>query len=87
MMDRLQQSNGPRIFQLRRDLINLTQDQFSINVYFTKLKFLWEELSIYRPACTCGHCTCGRVKPLTDDYQMEYIMSFLIGLNDSFAQV
>ena len=50
-------------------------------------KSLWEELSIYRRACTCGRCTCGGVKALSDHYQMEYIMSFLIALNDSFAQV
>ena len=85
LKDRFQQSNGPRIFQLRRDLINLSQDQLSIGVYFTKLKALWDELNNFRPACTCGKCTCGGVKDLNSHYQMEYIMSFLMGLNDSFA--
>ena len=87
LKDRFQQSNGPRVFQLRRDLINLVQDQSSVSVYFTKLKSLWEELSVYRPVCSCNRCTCGGVKALTDHYQMEYIMSFLMGLNDSFSQV
>ena len=85
--DRFQQSNGPRIFQLRCDMVNLTQDQDSVSVYFTKLKALWEELSNYRPICSCGKCTCGGVKALHDHYQMEYIMSFLMGLNDSYSQV
>ena len=49
---------------------------------FTKLKTIWEELSNYKPVCTCGD-----VKNLNSHYQMEYIMSFLMGLNDSFAQV
>ena len=40
LKDRFQQSNGPRIFQLRRELINLSQDQSSFSVYFTKLKAL-----------------------------------------------
>ena len=61
LKDRFQQSNGPRIFQLRRDLLNLSQAQNSVSVYFTQLKPLWEELSHFRPACTCGKCTCGGV--------------------------
>ncbi|XP_061340834.1 uncharacterized protein LOC133287279 [Gastrolobium bilobum] len=87
LRDRFQQSNGPRIFQLRRDLINLAQDQTSVSVYFTKLKSIWEELSNFRPSCNCGKCICGGVRNLASYYQMEYTMAFLMGLNDSFAQV
>ncbi|KAL5552502.1 hypothetical protein UlMin_039903 [Ulmus minor] len=53
LKDRFQQSNGPRIFQLRRELMNHVQDQNS----------------------------------LISHYQMEYIMSFLMGLHDSFSQI
>ncbi|KAL5563154.1 hypothetical protein UlMin_032901 [Ulmus minor] len=87
LKDRFQQSNGPRIFQLRRELMNHVQDQNSVSVYFTKLKSIWEELSNYRPNCTCGKCTCGGVKQLISHYQMEYIMSFLMGLHDSFSKI
>ena len=87
LKDSFQQSNGPRIFQLCRDLLNLNQAQNSVSVYFTQLKSLWEELSHFRPAYTCGKCTCEGVQPLTSHYQMEYIMSFLMDLNDSYAQV
>ncbi|KAL5760938.1 hypothetical protein ACOSQ2_019776 [Xanthoceras sorbifolium] len=87
LRDRFQQSNGPRIFQLRRELMNLNQDQTLVSVYFTKLKTIWEELSNYRPHCICGKCSCGGVKNLSDHYQMEYIMSFLMGLHDSYSQV
>ncbi|KAL5552462.1 hypothetical protein UlMin_039863 [Ulmus minor] len=87
LKDRFQQRNGPRIFQLRRQLMNRVQDQNSVSLYFTKLKTIWEELSNFRPVCTCGKCTCGGVKELNSHYQMEYIMSFLMGLNDSFTQV
>ena len=87
LKDRFQQSNGPRVFQLRRELINLSQYQNSVSVYFTKLKALWEELNNYRRGCSCGKCTCGGVKELAAHYQMEYVMSFLTGLNDSFSQV
>ncbi|KAL5552847.1 hypothetical protein UlMin_040248 [Ulmus minor] len=38
LKDRFQQSNGPRIFQLSRELMNHVQDQNSVSVYFTKIK-------------------------------------------------
>lgn len=66
---------------------NLVQDQNNVSIYFTKLKTIWEELSNYRPSCNCGKCTFGGVKELDNHHQMEYIMSFLMGLNDSFSQV
>ncbi|KAL5560835.1 hypothetical protein UlMin_037046 [Ulmus minor] len=62
LKDCFQQSNGPRIFQLHRELMNHVQDQNFVSVCFTKLKFIWEELSNYRPNCTCGKCTYGGVK-------------------------
>lgn len=87
LQHRFQQSNGPRIFQLRRELINLNQDQLSVNAYYTKLKSLWEELNKFRPACTCGKCTCGGIGDLAHHHQDEYTISFLMGLNDSYAHV
>ncbi|KAL5552689.1 hypothetical protein UlMin_040090 [Ulmus minor] len=87
LRDRFQQKNGPRIFQLKRELMNLRQDQSFVSIYFTKLKTIWEELSNYHPNCSCGKCSCGGVKHLNEHHQMEYIMSFLMGLDDSFSQV
>ncbi|XP_075492646.1 uncharacterized protein LOC142530717 [Primulina tabacum] len=87
IQERFQQSNGPIIFQLRRDLINLRQEQQSVSVYFTKLKALWEELNNFRPMCSCGRCICEGVKKMDAHYQMDYIMTFLMGLNDYSAQI
>ena len=87
LKDRFKQSNGPRIFELCRALLNLTLDQNSVSVYFTKLKPLWEELSNYRPVCTCRKCSYRDVKEFNLHYQIEYAMSFLMGLNENFSQV
>lgn len=87
LKDRFQQSNGPRILQLWRELINLLQNQNTVGIYFTKLKTLWEELSKFRLTCTCGKCTCGGVKELKSYFQMEYIMTFLMGLNENFSSI
>lgn len=85
LKDRFQQRNGPRIFQLHRELMNLRQENVSVSVYFTKLKIIREELANFRPSCSCGKCVCGGVKSLIDHYHMEYIMAFLMGLSDSFS--
>ena len=87
LRERFEQSNGPRIFQLRRELMNLSQDQQSLSVYLTKLKTIWEGLILYRPVCNCGKCTCKGVIGLHAYHQMEYTMSFLMWLHDSFSQI
>lgn len=84
--DRFQQSNGPRIFQIRKELVNLKQNQESIGVYFTKLKSLSEELSNFRPHCTCNKCECKGVQEIEKYFQNEHVMNFLMGLNKSFSQ-
>lgn len=86
LQDRFQQNNGPQVFHLRRELINHAQNHQSVSVYFTKLKALWEEMSNFRPLCSCGNCTCGGVKDLVAYFQTEYVMSFVMGLNDSFLK-
>lgn len=86
LKDRFQQSNGPRIFQLRRELINHRQGQTSISVYFTKLKTIWEELNSFKPQCVCGSCCVG-IKKLESYHQMDYMLAFLMGLNEFFSQV
>lgn len=42
--DQFHQPNGPRIFQLKRVLINCVQGDLSISTYFSKIQELWKEL-------------------------------------------
>lgn len=87
LKERYQQSNGPCIFQLRRELMNVNQGHLSISSYFTKLKIIWDELSNYRSMCSCGKCTRRGSKALVEHYHIKYAMSFFMGLNESFAHV
>lgn len=87
LQQRYQRKNRPRIFQLRKEISNLVQDKNSVTTYFAKLKSLWNELSSYRPFCSCGKCSCGGMKELAEYFQTEHVMAFLMGLNDSFRQV
>ena len=77
LKERFQKKNAPRIFQLKRSLATLSQNQDSIGMYFTKFKTLFDELNTYRPACNCGTCTCDGLKEMADFLQMEYLVDFL----------
>lgn len=84
LKDRFQLSNGPRIFNLRREFMNLAQENQSIGIYFTRLKVVHEELSDFKPECVCP-CKCGGKAKLSDYAQSEYVMQFLMGLNETYT--
>uniref|UniRef100_A0A2N9IAK7 Reverse transcriptase Ty1/copia-type domain-containing protein n=1 Tax=Fagus sylvatica TaxID=28930 RepID=A0A2N9IAK7_FAGSY len=84
LKERFAQGNGPRVFEIQKAISSLTQDQCNVSVYFTKLKSLWDELNNYR---SFPPCSCGALKILTENKQHENVMQFLMGLNDSFANV
>lgn len=62
LKDRFLQCNGPKIFQLKQDLMNLKQEGQNISEYYTRFKMIQEELNIFKPICGCGKCICGGVK-------------------------
>lgn len=74
LQHRFSQGNGPRIFELKKEVCSLSQKDLTINGYYTKFKSLWDELSNYR-TYSCGH----QIEECT--------MSFLMGLNDNYATV
>ena len=71
---RYSQGNGPRIFEVRKEVSSLAQEDMTINAYYTKFKGIWDEFTTYRN-CTCGHQV------------VDCTMSFLIGLNDTYSTV
>ncbi|KAJ9554588.1 hypothetical protein OSB04_018633 [Centaurea solstitialis] len=87
LKERFSQGSSPRIYEIRREIVSLAQDQDSVSVYFTKLKGLSEELANYRPHCSCLKCDCGGLKDIEAYLQNEQKMNFLMGLNDSFSQI
>ncbi|XP_038887186.1 uncharacterized protein LOC120077373 [Benincasa hispida] len=64
LQERYQRKNRPRVFQLRREISNLSQNQDSVTTYYAKLKMLWNERISYRSSCSYGKCNCGGVKNL-----------------------
>ncbi|XP_024024584.1 uncharacterized protein LOC112092495 [Morus notabilis] len=81
---RFHQSNAPRIFQIKQQLQGLCQASLDINTYYTRLKILWDELKHYQPIPVCH---CGGMKAWLDYQQQEYVMQFLMGLNESYGTI
>ncbi|KAL5582411.1 hypothetical protein UlMin_014853 [Ulmus minor] len=84
LYERFHQNNGPRIFQLKQKLLGLTQGSIDINTYYTRMKILWDELREFKPIPVCN---CGGMRVWMEDQQNECVMQFLMGLNDSYAQL
>ncbi|XP_021888991.1 uncharacterized protein LOC110807975 [Carica papaya] len=81
---RYQQSNAPRIYQLKQSMNNLVQGSLSINAFYTRMKTIRDDLKTYQPAPTCH---CGNMKAWNDYQEQEFVMTFLMGLNPSYAAV
>ncbi|KAJ1398174.1 hypothetical protein SESBI_31289 [Sesbania bispinosa] len=64
--------------------MSLQQGTDDVSSYYTKLKSIWEELAGYKPTFAC---TCGGLPQLQTHNESEYVMSFLMGFNDSFSQI
>ncbi|KAL0461871.1 UNVERIFIED_CONTAM: Retrovirus-related Pol polyprotein from transposon RE2 [Sesamum latifolium] len=81
---RFGQSNGPMVYQLKREMASLSQGLMSVSTYFSKLKRLWDELSCITPT---PQCTCGSSKVMTELRMEDQLMQFLMGLNETYDHV
>ncbi|XP_023884034.1 uncharacterized protein LOC111996308 [Quercus suber] len=61
-------TNGPRVFNLQKDIAELHQGEMSITNFFTQLKVFWDQLQNLSPfpSYTYGKCICNINKRLTD---------------------
>ena len=89
LQERFGQSNGPLVYQLKKEIGLLQQENLSIIAYYGKIKKLWDELQSLRmfPVCSCGalnSCSCNFVKKLQDLDAEDKMMQFLLGLNSGF---
>ncbi|KAL2924272.1 Retrovirus-related Pol polyprotein from transposon TNT 1-94 [Bienertia sinuspersici] len=83
---------GPQIYQLKKELNNLRQENMTLVAYFIRLKRFWDEIKSIRsfPTCSCGaihSCTCNLLKRIADFEEEERLMQFLLGLNENFDGV
>ncbi|KAB5569310.1 hypothetical protein DKX38_003103 [Salix brachista] len=57
-------------------------DRDSVSTYFGNLKTLWDEMIIYNPMPLC---ICGQSKMLNERDQRDYVIQFLMDLNDQYV--
>lgn len=76
--NQFQQGNGPRIFQLNKEVLNSTQGTLSVSAYFSKFKCLWDSLAEHNPPNTCN---CGGSDALVAYLKRQHVLIFLMGLN------
>ncbi|KAF9668917.1 hypothetical protein SADUNF_Sadunf14G0053300 [Salix dunnii] len=48
------------------------------------LKSIWDELALH---CPMPECSCGQMKVLTDRYQQDCVIQFLMGLNETYSNI
>jgi hypothetical protein len=70
LQDHFSNQNGLRIYHLKKTLANLSQENDIVNVYYGKLKTIWDETLIYDPIPSYN---CGAMKIISDRYQRDYV--------------
>ncbi|XP_070050667.1 uncharacterized protein [Nicotiana tomentosiformis] len=86
--DHFGQSNGAKLYHLKKELNDLVQGSNDIEGYFTKVKRLWDELDTLNAniSCRCD-CTCGGKAKVSKSFQDVRLIQFFMGLNDSYVVV
>ncbi|WVZ08815.1 hypothetical protein V8G54_022161 [Vigna mungo] len=87
LRERFSKGDYFKISDLLQDIHSIKQGEMSVNQFFTELKILWEELESLRPIpnCTCTvPCSCELSKISLKYREIEHIICFLKGLNDSY---
>ncbi|CAL2228112.1 unnamed protein product [Prunus armeniaca] len=82
--ERFAQGNAPKIYQIQKAIASHTQGTSTVAAYFTKLKYYWDELSVYRPPPTSKRT---EVQAIEKQKEQDRLMQFLMGLNDSYNAV
>jgi len=81
------QSQGTKIFQLQREINNLSQGSSLVSEYFTKCKILWDEYAALVTIPTCPHADCPVGVTTYKLLENQQLIQFLMGLNDVYVVV
>ncbi|KAF7814664.1 metal tolerance protein C4 isoform X2 [Senna tora] len=76
-------SNSPQLYEIQRRTSTIEQGGDSIMTYYTKINKCWDEMGrlLPIPECTCGKCTCGLHKRITEIDASIKLLQFLMGIN------
>ncbi|XP_042967436.1 uncharacterized protein LOC122300654 [Carya illinoinensis] len=79
LQSRFSHGNNARLYHLKRALSSLHQNTNSIHDYYNQIKQIWDELSHLQDTTN--------LKDMQKQADDERVFQFLLGLNDSFAQL
>ncbi|XP_048495171.2 uncharacterized protein LOC125495015 [Beta vulgaris subsp. vulgaris] len=90
--ERYAQSNAPQIYQLKKKLSDLEQNDMSVCDYYCKLREYWDQLSDLEaiPECSCGamvKCSCNIEKKIMEMQERARLNDFLMGLNGKYENM
>ncbi|GKD79471.1 cysteine-rich receptor-like protein kinase 8 [Tanacetum coccineum] len=82
------QLDGHKIYQVTNDIINHKQNNTAIELYYHKLKGLWDELDALEApyACLC-RCDCVNGRTNGEREQRKRLIQLLMGLDESYTNV
>lgn len=66
------------------EISHVSQNHLSITDYFIDFKCVWNELVNYDPY---PEYSCGAMKILDEKNDCDYVMRFLIGLNENYSTI
>ncbi|XP_049393383.1 uncharacterized protein LOC125857784 [Solanum stenotomum] len=86
--DRYDHANGLKIYEIQKEINNLTQGILDITAYYTRMKKLGEELSTLNLRSQCDSlCISGAEDIINKAEQDRLLIQFLIGLNEVYSAV
>lgn len=80
LRDRYSLGNGPRIIELKAQIVDCKQRGRPVAVYFGELRKLQDELASY---CKLPKCTCDAASEYAKIVESELLHQFCIGLEYS----
>ncbi|GJR39531.1 cysteine-rich receptor-like protein kinase 8 [Tanacetum coccineum] len=88
LQEHYSQLDRHKIYQLSNEIVKLKQSNCTIEVYYHKLKGLWDEIdAIEAPyACTCK-CNCENGKENGEREQRKRLIQFLMGLDECYTNI
>ncbi|XP_074313947.1 uncharacterized protein LOC141649150 [Silene latifolia] len=92
LVERFGQLNVLELYELKKELVNIKQENASLLDYYGKIKGLWENIDHMDPVpqCSCGvmaKCTCNMLKRLVERETQSKLIQLLMGLHGGYEQV
>ncbi|XP_009797574.1 uncharacterized protein [Nicotiana sylvestris] len=84
---RFGQPDSAKLYHLQKELADSVQGSDDIAGYFTKLKYLWDELDTLNTNVHCScNCNCGGKQKMIQFKDDERLIQFFMGLNETYTQ-